>query len=134
MLNKSYFNKNIFISYFSLNSSYSSNYVNLNSKTEKENILSEIEYLSYNTTLTPTRYIQVDCNIPNTELKIKRDLPLFDTLSIDIFQAINTFRNTVSLTQWDETTIFNVFKSLCSDEILTFIKPFNDKIKHSKKY
>ncbi|KAG0437201.1 hypothetical protein DMUE_3825 [Dictyocoela muelleri] len=102
------------------------NFVNLIQRQKKKFFLSKIEILSYNQTLTQTRYLHADCNVPNTELKIKINLPLFDTLTIDIFQVIHTFQNTVALTQWNEITILNVFKSLCFDEILTFVKPLND--------
>ncbi|KAG0435490.1 Transposon Tf2-6 polyprotein, partial [Dictyocoela muelleri] len=121
-----YLNKNIYINFIYNNGSTSANHANLNSKAEKEKILTKIESISDNQTYTPTRYIQIECIVPNTDLKLKRDLPLFDKISIDIFQAILTFRNTITMTPWDTTTIFNVFKSLCSDEISIIIENSSD--------
>ncbi|KAG0439886.1 hypothetical protein DMUE_2133 [Dictyocoela muelleri] len=59
--------------------------------------------------------------VPWSEIRIKRDFLLFETLSIDSFQAIATFRNTVSFTDWSQESILQVMKTLCSDEILDIV-------------
>ncbi|KAG0434633.1 hypothetical protein DMUE_5099 [Dictyocoela muelleri] len=70
----------------------------LNSSPNGQKISMEIEALIKNSNTQPIIHIQVDCKIQNTDILIKRDLPLFETLSSDLFQGIQTFRNTVKLT------------------------------------
>ncbi|KAG0433575.1 hypothetical protein DMUE_5402 [Dictyocoela muelleri] len=82
----------------------------------------EIESLINNLDTHKMKHIQVDCKIQNSDILIKRDLPLFETLLSDLFQGIQTFRNTVRLTDWSSQTIVDVFKTLCSDEILNIIE------------
>ncbi|KAG0435716.1 hypothetical protein DMUE_4577 [Dictyocoela muelleri] len=59
--------------------------------------------------------------MPETNLKIKRELPLFNSLLINLFSAIKLFKTTTSLTNWDKNTVLHVFKSLCSNEITDLV-------------
>ncbi|KAG0439231.1 hypothetical protein DMUE_2577 [Dictyocoela muelleri] len=72
----------------------------LNSRPNGQKISMEIESLIDVLDTHKMKHIQVDCKIQNTDILIKRDLPIFETLSSDLFKGIQSFRNTVRLTDW----------------------------------
>ncbi|KAG0435282.1 Transposon Tf2-6 polyprotein, partial [Dictyocoela muelleri] len=116
---------NIFTHYFINGYPPRVDHVNLNSKTNSLDILQYIEQLSNNIT-KEFKTTQFDHEVPNTGLKIKRELPLFDSFSVDLFSAIELFKTSISLTNWDKETILHVLKSLCSGEILLLINSYED--------
>ncbi|KAG0434084.1 hypothetical protein DMUE_5307 [Dictyocoela muelleri] len=98
----------------------------LNSRSNDQQKFMEIDKIANYTDIKSTNYIQVNCKVAETDIQIKRDLPLFETLSQDLFQAIKSFRKTVALTNWSDKTILQVLKILCSDEFLEFINQKSD--------
>ncbi|KAG0435673.1 hypothetical protein DMUE_4606 [Dictyocoela muelleri] len=65
--------------------------VMFNSRTNSLKILQYIEQLS-NNMMSEFKKTQFDYEVPNTGLKVKRDLPLFDSLSIDLFWQLKCLK------------------------------------------
>ncbi|KAG0429219.1 hypothetical protein DMUE_5756 [Dictyocoela muelleri] len=84
---------NIFTLYFKNGYLPKVDHVILNSKTNSLKILQYIEQLS-NNAISEFKTTQFDYEVPNTGLKVKRDLKLFDSLSIDLFSATEMFKTT----------------------------------------
>ncbi|KAG0439260.1 hypothetical protein DMUE_2562, partial [Dictyocoela muelleri] len=96
---------NIFTHYFINGYPLRVDHVNLNSRTNSLNILQYIEQLSNNIT-KKFKTTQFDHEVPNTGLKIKRELPLFDSFSVDLFSEIELFKTSISLTNWDKELFY----------------------------
>ncbi|KAG0436624.1 hypothetical protein DMUE_4124 [Dictyocoela muelleri] len=97
--NKNY-SRNIFTNFINFGHPRYVEHGILNSSLNGQKISIETAALTNNADTQPIKHIQVDCKIQNTEILIKRDLHLFETLSSEIFQGIQTFKNTLKLTDW----------------------------------
>ncbi|KAG0435475.1 Retrovirus-related Pol polyprotein from transposon 17.6, partial [Dictyocoela muelleri] len=119
------YKQNIFTYFVNNGNPPNVDYVILNSRNFCHEIKYELDIL-VNLHLTKMNKTYFDYEIQNTGVKIKRDLPLFDSFSIDLFEAIIIFKNVISLTNWTTDDSIKVLKSLCVDEILDIIKSNND--------
>ncbi|KAG0439588.1 hypothetical protein DMUE_2327 [Dictyocoela muelleri] len=126
-LNKSIYNKkyNIFTFYNLNGDPLPVDHVILNSRSVCLKIKNELDGL-VNSPMKNMNTTSFDYEVQNTGVKVKRELPLFDSLSIDLFEAFRMFRNIISLTKWSKMDTLNVFKSLCTDKILDYVKSDDD--------
>ncbi|MGL6008589.1 MAG: hypothetical protein ACRC1D_03955, partial [Culicoidibacterales bacterium] len=98
----------------------------MSSRVETKKKINELDYQQPNEQHFSMRTTTVQYTIPGTELKFSRELLYIDHLNCDLFNAINSFRETVKLTNWTPEIAFNVLRSLIRDEIKKEIGEFND--------